>query len=123
MKNLINIMLFVIVGVGFSGCAVSTPTYTAEGKIGFSINCSGAALNWGYCEQKAGEMCGANGYDILSKNGENIGNITSFNSSSSVASRLNRYGYQTSANYNESAQANMFSVPVVNRTMLIACKK
>lgn len=103
-----------------SGCAVSSRTYTAEGKEGFSINCSGALLNWGLCEEKAGSICGSKGYDILSKNGENIGKIKSYNNRSSANAHVNmRYGYAQANSINESSA---FETPVINRTMLIACR-
>jgi len=45
-------------------------TYTSDGREGYSINCSGSALNWGMCYEKAGELCGAKGYEVLEKSGD-----------------------------------------------------
>lgn len=52
------------------GCVTATPTYTPEGKVGQSISCSGTALSWAHCYQKAGETCGAKGYDILDRSAQ-----------------------------------------------------
>ncbi|MBP0593180.1 hypothetical protein J8I87_26385 [Paraburkholderia sp. LEh10] len=57
---------------GFAGCASSgstTLTYLPSGDTGFAINCSGsdASQNWGECYRRAGDACGAYGYDVISK--------------------------------------------------------
>lgn len=50
-----------------SGCATASKTYTADGKEGYIITCSGAALNWGMCYEKAGALCMSKGYVVLEK--------------------------------------------------------
>jgi hypothetical protein len=50
--------------------ASASKTYTPEGKLGFSINCSGVEKDWGMCYQKAGSLCENKGYDILDVTGE-----------------------------------------------------
>tara|TARA_R110002073_G_scaffold284069_1_gene448349 strand:- start:1505 stop:1753 length:249 start_codon:yes stop_codon:yes gene_type:complete len=50
-----------------SACATSKEVYTADGKQGHSIECSGKGLTWGSCYEKAGELCGARGYGVLQK--------------------------------------------------------
>ena len=59
------IALFVLVG-----CASSSPTYMPDGKQGYALNCSGAARNWGMCFEKAGELCGSKGYEVVGRDGE-----------------------------------------------------
>jgi hypothetical protein len=52
------------------GCAnTSTMTYLPSGDTGFAINCSGgdASTSWAECYKKAGETCGAYGYEVVSK--------------------------------------------------------
>ena len=49
------------------GCATSSPTYGPDGKQAHSINCSGAARNWGMCLEKAGELCGSRGYSVVER--------------------------------------------------------
>jgi hypothetical protein len=80
-----------------SGCATSTQTYTADGRVGHSLDCSGLARNWGMCQQKAGELCGARGYDILSATGDR--------------------GVIATA-----GGGNFFAGSTISRSMLIACK-
>lgn len=58
-----------------AGCATVKTTYTADGRQGHSINCSGGALNWGACYEKAGELCGERGYDILQRSGDQQGSV------------------------------------------------
>ncbi|TAG47302.1 MAG: hypothetical protein EAZ30_09970 [Betaproteobacteria bacterium] len=56
--------------VQLSGCASSRPTYTASGKAGHVLDCSGTARNWGMCLEKAGEHCGRKGYSVLERSDE-----------------------------------------------------
>ncbi|MGF7132384.1 hypothetical protein P3T40_003867 [Paraburkholderia sp. EB58] len=56
------------------GCASSTKmTYLPSGDTGFAINCSGsdASESWAECYKRAGEVCGAYGYDVISKDVDN----------------------------------------------------
>lgn len=80
-----------------SACATSKATHLPDGRIGHSINCSGAALSWNLCYEKAGEICGSRGYDVVAQNGEQ--------------------GTAASG-----TQAGVFVTPMVNRTMLVKCK-
>ena len=87
----------ILVAALLAGCASSSQTYTSDGRVGYSLNCSGTARNWGMCEQKAGELCGARGYDILSTTGD--------------------HGLIATA-----GGGNFFASTTISRTMLIACK-
>lgn len=80
-----------------NGCALASKTYTPDGREGYSINCSGTALSWGECLEKAGSLCGARGYDVLERSGD----------AGSVAG---------------GGEYSMFAGSVITRTMLIACK-
>jgi len=53
-----------------AGCSTSEPVYTATGSIGHAIDCSGLAQTWDACFAKAGALCGAKGYTVLSQTGE-----------------------------------------------------
>jgi hypothetical protein len=90
-------MLLLAAIVALSACASAKKTYTPDGRIGYTIDCSGAALNWGKCFEKAGKICGSKGYDILERSGEQ-GDVVS----------ANQYG--------------AFGGSVIYRTMVIACK-
>lgn len=61
------IFILLAASIGLDGCAMASKTYTSDGRQGFSIDCSGSALSWGRCYEKAGELCGARGYDVLEK--------------------------------------------------------
>ena len=52
-----------------SGCTTVSPVYLADGSQGHNISCSGAALNFSYCLERAGEICGARGYDVVNREG------------------------------------------------------
>jgi hypothetical protein len=84
-----------------SGCASSTRmTYLPDGNTGFAINCSGsdASESWAECYKRAGEVCGAYGYDVVSKDVDN--GATSGGSIGGV-----------------------FGANVKNRSMVIRCKQ
>lgn len=66
MKKLVVLLLSV---VGLSACATSSQFCTSDGKQRYSIDCSGAALNWGTCYQKADDICGTKGYVVLVQTG------------------------------------------------------
>ncbi len=80
-----------------AGCVVTKQTYGPDGRVALSMNCSGIALSWASCYEKAGAVCGARGYDVLAVNGETGAVITA-----------NPQG--------------AFGSTVINRTMLVSCK-
>jgi hypothetical protein len=83
------------------GCAhTSTMTYLPSGDAGFAINCSGgdASTSWAACYKQAGEVCGAYGYDVVSKDADN-----GATSGGSVA--------------------GIFGANIKNRSMVIRCKQ
>ena len=63
---LFRITLGVIVVLS-AGCATVTETYTPDGRLGLTLNCSGTARSWGMCYAAAGEACGDSGYDVLDR--------------------------------------------------------
>lgn len=83
--------------VGIASCATSKTVHLPSGEKGHSLNCSGTALTWGNCYEKAGKLCGEAGYDIVSKSGDQ---------GSTVAA--NQYG--------------LYGGSVINRSMLVKCK-
>jgi hypothetical protein len=62
--------LILSVAVFMAGCATASKTYAPDGREAFTVDCSGAALNWGYCQKKAGELCAASGYDVLDRSSD-----------------------------------------------------
>lgn len=87
-----------LLAVCLTGCATASKTFTADGKEGYNINCSGSALNWGMCYEKAGELCGAKGYEVLEKNGDR-GTMVTF------------------------GQYGLMGGSVINRSMIVKCKE
>jgi hypothetical protein len=65
-----RLAVVLLVAIMEASCATSRETYTADGRPGYSINCSGTALNWGNCLEKAGDLCGERGYQVLEKSGD-----------------------------------------------------
>lgn len=53
-----------------AGCASIKTIYLPDGRQGHSISCDGSAMSWEGCYTKAGQICQARGYDIISKDGE-----------------------------------------------------
>ena len=62
---LVLTVLFLSILVSSFGCAISKKTYLPDGSQGYSISCDGAAVGINVCFEKAGELCGSRGYDIL----------------------------------------------------------
>jgi hypothetical protein len=80
-----------------AGCATSKETFLPDGGKGHSINCSGTAGNWGMCYEKAGELCGTRGYDVIA-GGADQGAVVS------------------------GSQYGLYAGSVMNRSLLIRCK-
>jgi hypothetical protein len=68
------------VAIAMSGCATASTTYGPNGRPAYSLNCSGLARSWGMCYEKAGELCGTKGYDVVGQ-GSDRGAIVSVNPS------------------------------------------
>ena len=49
-----------------ASCVSSSKTFLPDGSKGYVVTCSGSMLSWGDCEAKAGSLCGAGGYEIVS---------------------------------------------------------
>lgn len=93
-----KITILLAIAFCLSGCATASKTYTSDGKEGYSITCSGTALNWGMCYEKAGQLCGQKGYEILEKTGDQGAMLSG-----------NQYG--------------LYGGSVINRNMIIKCKE
>lgn len=64
MKKLLLVLPFI------AGCANSSSVYLADGSQGHALDCSGTARSWNMCLEKAGELCGARGYQVMTRDGE-----------------------------------------------------
>lgn len=95
MKGLLIVLFAVSV---LASCATSRQVHTADGEKGYLIDCSGSALSWGLCYEKAGMICGEKGYVVLEKSGDQgalvLGN-----------------------------QSGLYGGSIINRSMIIKCKE
>lgn len=73
-KLIVGLLVIAFVTVG---CVSARQTYTSTGKKGYSINCSGTSSHWGRCYERAGDVCGERGYEVLEKMGETLTSSTS----------------------------------------------
>ncbi len=83
-----------------SGCASSSTASLInlpDGRQGFTLNCSGsdADTSWAKCYEMAGKSCGASGYDVVSKDGDDAATGGSVN--------------------------GLFSANIRNRTLVVRC--
>ena len=71
-------LLLVLLAAALSGCATVSQVYAPSGAVGYNVDCSGDFGTWNQCYEKAGEICGARGYNIESKTDQPV-EITSWN--------------------------------------------
>ena len=88
-----------------SACATVKDTYSADGRKGYTLNCSGTARGWDKCYSAAGELCREAGYDILNRSSEDA-------SFAAVGGSANRSGGSFGGSF----------VKTNERSMVIACK-
>jgi hypothetical protein len=51
--------------------ATEHKVYGPDGREAHAISCDGTVLTWASCTDKAGQICGAKGYDVIDKGEEN----------------------------------------------------
>ncbi|MEZ2296487.1 hypothetical protein [Variovorax sp. RCC_210] len=59
-----------VVAVALGGCATSRTITGQDGKPVHKISCDGAVQSIDACYEKAGELCGSAGYDVLNQGGD-----------------------------------------------------
>jgi hypothetical protein len=82
--DMTKIILVLTAAIALAGCASSSKTYGPDGKEAYSINCSGWARTWGMCYEKAGDLCGTKGYEVIGQ-GSDRGALASVNPSGGFA--------------------------------------
>jgi hypothetical protein len=102
-------MRIALLALLLGGCAFAQPMYLPDGSQGYNISCDGSANSIGKCFQKAGELCGARGYDIVTREGE----IIPYGSS---AGGVSANAYQAQGAY--VSQSGAF----VNRSLMVRCR-
>ena len=73
-----NLALVLTAAIALGGCASASTTYGPDGKQAYSINCSGLARTWGMCYERAGDLCGTRGYEVIAQ-GSDRGAVASVN--------------------------------------------
>ena len=68
-----------------AGCASSSKTYGPDGREAYTLNCSGLARSWTMCAEKAGEICGTRGYDVVGAAGGSTGGMATVSRSGGFA--------------------------------------
>ena len=92
----------IVIAGSLAACASSNTTSLInlpDGTTGFAVNCSGAdsGSSWASCYVQAGTACGAGGYDVVSKDGDQGGAAGG-------------------------GVTNVVSANVKNRSMIVRCK-
>ena len=64
-------ILILLMVMAIAGCAATTKTEVKRGKKGLHINCSGLSSSWDQCYTSATNSCGAKGYRVIAKSGDN----------------------------------------------------
>jgi len=65
MKTALPMFLVILL----TACATAKEVDIAEGQRGYSIDCSGEGISWSLCYEKAGQICGEKGFEIVDKTG------------------------------------------------------
>ena len=68
-----KMLVMILAAILTAGCAQEQ--YTADGRKEMPIECSGPTKAWGLCYEQAKQLCGASGYDVISKSGD-AANVT-----------------------------------------------
>jgi len=55
--------------LALGGCATASKTYLNNGQQGLAIDCSGEAMSWAKCYEKADASCAGTGYTIVGTDG------------------------------------------------------
>lgn len=66
MKTIFSVVLVFVL----SGCISNKPMYLPDGSQGHNIQCNGQLYSIADCFQKAGELCGSKGYELLNREGQ-----------------------------------------------------
>lgn len=59
----------IALAVALGGCATSRTIIGQDGKPLHKISCDGSVQTIDACYEKAGELCGSAGYDVVDQNG------------------------------------------------------
>lgn len=72
MRSLLSLIVLAVMTMAAAGCATSRDVRRADGWMTHVVSCGGPLLNMGHCLEKAGDVCGGRGYDVLNKVGGDL---------------------------------------------------
>jgi len=64
-----TLLLPLVAGFSLAGCVTVDNIYLADGSIGHTITCDGRELSIETCFEKAAELCGAKGFETVTREG------------------------------------------------------
>ena len=88
-----------------NGCSSVDPIRFADGNPGYRASCPGFGDNFSRCYQRASEVCGAAGYDLMTRDG------------STRYDKLRREGYST-----QGAEYRLLYGSVHFRSVYLRCR-
>lgn len=98
-------LLLIAVAALVVGCTTSRQVTGPDGRAAHSISCNGAANSMGSCLEKAGDICGASGYEVVNQDG-----------SSTPFGLVNGRWTPSGGSFRGTSGA------IVNRSLLVRCK-
>ncbi|KXB31766.1 hypothetical protein AT959_05285 [Dechloromonas denitrificans] len=67
------LLLGLVSTASLSGCVTVNDMYLADGSIGHKITCDGRGRSIDTCFEKAAELCGAHGFETVTREGLSTG--------------------------------------------------
>lgn len=65
--------LSLVAALSVAGCVTVNDVYLADGSVGHTITCDGRELSIETCFEKAAELCGAKGFETVTREGISTG--------------------------------------------------
>lgn len=100
-----NILILIAIFT-LSGCVTASESYLPDGSKGHLVTCGGKIFAFSDCLQKAGEICGASGYDVVTADGN-----------------ASRHAWAAGGYSAGGGGFNAGSTDIVNRSLLIRCRQ
>jgi len=67
------LLLGLVATASLSGCVSVDDIYLADGSLGHKVTCNGRELSIDTCFEKAAEVCGAHGFETVTREGLSTG--------------------------------------------------
>ena len=68
-----KLLLCLVSTASLFGCVTVNEMHLADGSIAHKISCNGRELSIETCFEKAAELCGANGFETVTREGRSTG--------------------------------------------------